>query len=636
MKEDKIKEDKIKEDKNKDPEIEISNNITYILKEKKEYKILKEERIKLVSLYNNLSISKLDYFCSRINEIDNKVITDYIKNKYDIFNKDENKLVFNINIIVDKVIKSINIDFTEEQRESIKELIIFYTSKTDPEKELSNFFGLYGYPGSGKTTVSVGHIFSLINSNLINNVCLCASTNQAVDVIKAKVIDYVKLLNDDQIKNRKDFGEIFDMLKEKNINIDFMTIHRLLNYEHNYNEEGEKVFSSGKKIKLKRYDLIIIDECSMISKEVINTLLKELKTYKDYEKPKILFTGDDAQLPPVKEKASEVFKLDILKYTLCSVVRTKNKDVIDFCNNIRLLVEKHKKPKLISSDNVIIYEDKEKWIKQYLKDYKKGITNNSILTWTNKSTDEYNEKIRELIFKKKIDKIQKLQRFEIGDIIMFLNYYKCVNYEDLENSEEIKEDCSIIFKTSEQVKILNTDIQEFKIKKFGRLKPDFDSLELEHNADWDSIKNKYDQIIKNMNNKFKKIYKIWILEIQTNNINLKDNKTGLIYVIHEDDLEIYKLEVNRIIQDIKNLSKSRYFPKDIIEYFWKDFYNVYIDCFAKVSIAYSMTTHRSQGSTFSNVYVDVEDILKNINSYEGKRCLYTAITRTANKIHFLF
>ena len=74
----------------------------------------------------------------------------------------------------------------------------------------------------------------------------------------------------------------------------------------------------------------------------------------------------------------------------------------------------------------------------------------------------------------------------------------------------------------------------------------------------------------------------------------------------------------------------------LIESIWICFYESLIDIFADISYGYCITTHKSQGSTFSNVYVDMNNIiLKNQNHEESYRCLYTAITRTSEKLNIL-
>ncbi len=64
---------------------------------------------------------------------------------------------------------------------------------------------------------------------------------------------------------------------------------------------------------------------------------------------------------------------------------------------------------------------------------------------------------------------------------------------------------------------------------------------------------------------------------------------------------------------------------------WKDFWNMKRSV-ASMKHAYALTAHRAQGSTYENVYVDVDDILLNHNTQEAKRCLYVAATRPSKRL----
>ena len=58
-----------------------------------------------------------------------------------------------------------------------------------------------------------------------------------------------------------------------------------------------------------------------------------------------------------------------------------------------------------------------------------------------------------------------------------------------------------------------------------------------------------------------------------------------------------------------------------------------IDKFAQLNYGYCITVHKSQGSTFKNVFIDINDILDNNNQNETSKCLYTAITRSSKTLN---
>ena len=64
----------------------------------------------------------------------------------------------------------------------------------------------------------------------------------------------------------------------------------------------------------------------------------------------------------------------------------------------------------------------------------------------------------------------------------------------------------------------------------------------------------------------------------------------------------------------------------------KKYFNISEDVY--VSYPYSSTIHKSQGQTFSDVYIDVNNIMNNNQHFiVKKRLLYTAITRCSEKLY---
>ncbi|MBL4860854.1 MAG: ATP-binding domain-containing protein [Acinetobacter sp.] len=59
---------------------------------------------------------------------------------------------------------------------------------------------------------------------------------------------------------------------------------------------------------------------------------------------------------------------------------------------------------------------------------------------------------------------------------------------------------------------------------------------------------------------------------------------------------------------------------------WPLFFS-YKDYYADLRHPYAMTVHCSQGSTFENQFLMLDDILKNPNTREMMQMLYVAVTR---------
>ena len=432
-----------------------------------------------------------------------------------------------------------------------------------------------------------------------------------------------------------------------------MTIHRLLNYQSYINTDtGDKYFAkSSVNPNWSMYDLIVIDECSMLSNQIIYDI-NDLIINNAYPKLKIIYVGDPAQLPPVNQKDSQIFNKLIKKLSLENIIRTTNQEIMNLSNDHRKWIfSKNDEdiPQIFKylCDNIKIYsiDNKEtiKWLNSFITNINYNIENNKIennniiLTWTNKKCNTYNKYIREKLFNKK-----DLDHYEIGEILIFNDFHRILKENDnLEDKNEY-----INFYTSEQIKLININ----KIKyKFEQIKFKINnSITKELN---DIFRNKYILInklidieitiydmqiekISNIDNEKKNEYKINSIHPESEKVFNK--------IIEEFELIINKLKKDcyKIINDmnkVDNMTKSN-FQAEVekkINKLYKDWQEKIIDIFAQLNYGYCITVHKSQGSTFKNVFIDISDILDNKNIEETSKCLYTAITRSSSTIQLL-
>jgi ATP-dependent exoDNAse (exonuclease V) alpha subunit len=331
-------------------------------------------------------------------------------------------------------------------------------------------------------------------------------------------------------------------------------------------------------------------------------------------KSKVIFVGDPAQLPPVNEDNSSVFIENFDKIIMSNIVRNNDTHIVGLCNEVRKWIDGEEKPilKKYKSDNVCTYKNKKenkiesKWFKKFMTCIKNKSDNElfdlnkcgstMILSWTNKQINEYNQKARNLLFEK-----EDLEKYEIGDFLIFNEFY---------NAED-----GTKFHTSEQVIINKIKLSE---KKLSPLK-------------YNSKDKKIIDLIKSLNSKTKRTYNIY--EIGVKKINSNDDVIT-INVIDEkslEDLEKDKDISMKIIGDLKLIIEEEEIKK-----IWSYWNNIFVDYFAQVNYGYAITVHKAQGSGFSNVFVDLPDIIKNRNVNDTKRCIYTAFTRSEKTLHILF
>lgn len=606
-----------------------------------------------------------------------------------------------VNLIKKEKVGIINL--TKDQGMALEKIISFLVSEEE------RAFGLFGYAGTGKTTLITELIYSLLKSNYIRSIALTAPTHKAVNIMKSKfrtdLITLLELKTGKEVNHSDPLSVHLEILRKQGIRVEFSTIHGLLNYNSEINDEGKRVFTKGESSKIRNYDLVIVDECSMIPIQIINDIFKELHkdpvSLKGEDRiPKLVYVGDPAQLPPVNEMTSSIFIekknsisidlfknainednydengyfkattsnekkvikeletlekriLKINKFTLTSVVRSKKTNIVGISQEIRdwIIINDGKKPAIgkFQGPGVHLYFKKKfkskinsKWLKKCISgisaDDRKSLENNIILTWTNRQSDEYNRIIRQTIFKK-----SELNKFENGDILILNDFY---NLDETKVEKELKKNNkkNTRFYTSEQIKVMD-------VKEVTRVLPplrDTFRKSAKQIDDWESMLKVYQKEIKKVNRITKKKFKSFQLDVfrLTEKISNKNPKIYRIFVVHDDDLNLLEEErllISKTIRKIRNQLKSIDYSKErlineyIIRPLWVEYNRYYNEPFANVSYGYSTTVHKSQGSTYYTVYIDMNDIQLNIknNPNETKRCIYTAITRASNALHLL-
>lgn len=151
--------------------------------------------------------------------------------------------------------------------------------------------------------------------------------------------------------------------------------------------------------------LLIIDECSMLNKEVIKYLLKGLdKTCK------VLFVGDRNQLSPVKETLSECYALSQKTAHLTEPVRNAEQPALmALCEQARQTVLTGTFTKLIEVPGVIDFVDGNQMRGVLEREYLSEDPMKRVLSYTNARVIGYNQHMRDLRGYN--------EAFEIGEIL---------------------------------------------------------------------------------------------------------------------------------------------------------------------------------------------------------------------------
>lgn len=571
-----------------------------------------------------------------------------------------NKLIINMEKYGGDIFK-----FTVDQKNAVQKLCEFLYGN-------DNVYSIYGRGGTGKTTTIIKLIQYMIYKNYINSVAVSAPTHKTINLLKSKFKDGLNQLVKSKFKveppNNESFDDTLNRFADRNIKINFMTLHKLLNFKNDFDNEGNRVFVKSTGTKLNNYNLVIIDECSMISFDMMLHILTEMNNNK------ILFIGDPAQLNPVNEKMSIIFAssesdfklktfsdcinkgkiiptvsvesqfekfknsiINMKSIVLNEVMRSNDTSVVGICNEMRASVlGEIKYPKFYKyrGDKVFLYKYDKKsnkvnteWFEKafsYFADNKSS-SDSIILTWTNKQSDEYNNITRMKLYKK-----DKLNKYEIGDILILTDFYN------------INDNKTQSFYSSDQIRIIDINMVNKVIPAFVENISDIKGIKI-----MNDVKEKYIKTMKLINKTIKRdylTYKLHIIRVSDMTGDNNNNITQQIYVISDRDNNILTRDKEFATEKIKELSvyyrnmhkeSINIIDNRIIKPLWKELNNNLVDCMAKVSVSFSISSHKSQSSTFYNTFVDMDDIFKNSNIEEAKRCLYTAMSRTSNELHLL-
>ena len=418
---------------------------------------------------------------------------------------------------------------TTEQQSALEAMDAFVESE-------EKLYLLTGYAGTGKTTLLQIFVNGLRDRGDDRKIVLTAFSNKATKVLET-------------------------MAARWHLNIDAMTCCKLLGLRPVINEEdGTQIFQVDRKQRnqIDRYELVIVDECSMVNEELWRLLINEISNL--YRHTQILFVGDPAQLPPVNESESACFRQIFLKSELTEVVRYGGAIGV-IAEDLRQNLERDRFPRFQTDTNTDKTEGcfvvpRSAWETLMLRAFSSDAyaTNPDqvrALAYTNRRVARLNQMIRRAIYG------ATALRFVPGERLIAIT--PCLDEEN------------IILPTSAECEVLEV--------RRGR------------QGEWP----------------------VWFLSVETEERNYKT-----LQVLHESGANEMKLKLDVLARDKR----------------WLEFWDLR-QRFHEVDYAYSLTIHKSQGSTFQDVFVDMPSMAANPNVIERNQLCYVAFTRAAKRL-FLY
>lgn len=476
-------------------------------------------------------------------------------------------------------------DLTNDQATLVQKLDKFLHSND------SNCFLLKGYAGTGKTFITKG-VTEYLNE-IRRNYILAAPTGKAAKVIQEKTNSEANTIHK-TIYSDKD-------LKEYQTDEDGKTIKFYFELAVN-NNSNDTVY--------------IFDEASMVSDVysemefirfgsgcLLQDLFKYINLDNNEHNKKIIFIGDNAQLPPVGMKFSpalntkylqENFRVKLEEFELTNVVRQKEnsgilKNSIDIRKTLNTKIYNHLEIDTSSSDVESL--EHINFMDKYLEVCNNKMDKNTmVIAYTNASVNDYNQAIRAKFF-------TNINQVNINDKIMILS----------NNSS------SGIFLSNGDFGLITQIFSDTEHRPVRLKRKNSETKEVE-NVDVDLYFRKIELLVRDIDGRLHKINCIIIENLLfSERPNLSSDENKAIYL----DFVMRNPHLKPNTKEWKDSIKS------------DPYFNA-----LKVKFGYAITCHKAQGSEWENIFLNC----KSQQSYlsEGYfRWLYTALTRASKNLYTL-
>ncbi|MBN6740861.1 AAA family ATPase [Acidithiobacillus sp. MC6.1] len=458
-----------------------------------------------------------------------------------------------------------------------------------------------GYAGTGKTTTMAAYVRMLTEMGL--KVAVSAPTNKATSVLMSKI------------------GEMEGL--------NYGSIHSFLGMQMTENEDGTQKCERKRDPRLSGFDVVIIDECSMIPNSMYQEIIAARKnTF-------VVFVGDPYQLPPVEgsEKMSPTFTETKGKedFVLDQIIRqAADNPIIGMSMAIR---EAEKAGEKYTVERAIEYitacEDQRLFLvdKKHIVDLAqqriiehaaKGTEALSVrvVAWRNAVVERINAEVHEKIFG------QTECPFSVGERVIAhsefhaTNVVKTMKYNPLKMITELMVGTipgPKIF-TSEEVVISaiereshadHPEIDAWRIffRRDGGGKEEYCAYTPADAQEFGTMINDRWKEWRDMRDAHRgAVQKLQLLEKQRTDQRAIDNQ---------------RYQTMQMDADARAHSKHTWWVRGD---------------HAQIRHAYASTAHKAQGSTWHTAIIDIADLQKMPSDSDYNRALYVAVTRASDNL----
>lgn len=419
-----------------------------------------------------------------------------------------------------EVQKSANVPSPSKRKESYQltpdqKLALFRLQQFTHSKD--KFFRLTGYAGTGKSFLIAHYIRWLMEQEI--NFVAATPTNKAAKSLK-------------------------NLAEKEDLEIEVLTVAQLLGQQPQLDENtGKELFVSHGELDWSGYGVIIIDEFSMVNRSDFQDIAHEINSSLF---SKVVFVGDSAQLPPVKEKEPIVSICREIQQsaTLTKVVRYDG-ELAQVAEAIRSNPKYSRTlfPFTTTGDRTILCLPEAQWLDKAIAlfespEFRENPDLIRFLAWRNKTVDSLNHFVRSQLWGE--------------DAPLYVPGDRLIARRPLfrpKPGAKGKNKWRIIINNSEEAQVMQPG-ELCKLSFRGQ------------------------------------IYQYWKVEVQPDM-----GKPLTLSILHTDSKKLHESQLQYFI------SKKQ----------WSNYYDL-SRMFDDVTYAYALTTHKAQGSTINYVFLDTKDM----------------------------
>lgn len=424
-------------------------------------------------------------------------------------------------------------------------------------------FVLTGYAGTGKTFLSV-HLLQMVERQR-HCWTTCAPTHKAVGVLN-------------------------DYLRQRQLRPTWYpgTIHRLLHLKVKRVDGAEVCEETDQTAEaLQNLDLVLVDEASMVDSQLLSISLRCAQG----AGTRLVFVGDPAQLPPVKESCSPVFAMaDARRAELTQVVRHGG-PVLRLATGLRSAALPSGQPPVLKpftgSAGAVGFMGKGDWLQRAEAALKVAMQRDQpdharLLCFTNRSLEQLVPIARRAMHGTLADQLPVLP----GEVLMSRKAVMApACAQGIHNAEEP----DIVLNTNREMVVRDVEPAQCDLADYGIAAAP--------------------------------VIATYLVTVETADQQLTLRLLPPLRSSPRDQLEAVLRELGQ---------QARGAGAQDRKLLWRRFFLVR-DAFAALGPAAVLTIHRSQGSSFSHVFID-GDVFQTRDAAIRQQLLYVAVTRARESV----